>query len=299
MSMNKNFNIIITAFVIWISLYTNAQIELFASGIFVLSLGLMHGANDINLLQELLKQNKTKKWQLIAVYVSLGALVFALAFSWRILGLVTFMLFSSYHFGEQHLHNRLSGSKTKSWDYTLYGLVIFSMLFYTHQSDVQYLILHMTGWDISGIPLDYITAGLVGTLIVSWAFQLRYFKKGFFEELFYLLMFYVVFYNTALSLSFAVYFVIWHALPSIKDQILIEGQALGYKSALRYFKQSYRYWLVSVFGIFLMAKGYDYLGTGLFPILFAALVAITFPHIILITGLFQKFGSSAGPKVEH
>ena len=112
-------------------------------------------------------------------------------------------------------------------------------------------------------------------------------------------MFYVVFYNTELSLSFAVYFVIWHAIPSIKDQILIEGQKLGYRSALRYFKQSYRYWLVSVFGIFLMAKGYDYLGTGLFPILFAALVAITFPHILLITGLFQKMDKSSGSKAEH
>jgi Brp/Blh family beta-carotene 15,15'-monooxygenase len=297
--MNKNFNIIITAFVIWISLYTNSQIELFASGIFVLSLGLMHGANDINLLQELLKKNKTKKWQLITVYVGLGALIFTLAFSWRILGLIVFMLFSSYHFGEQHLHSRLLNSKNKTWDYTLYGLVIFSMLFSTHQADAQYLIFHMTGWNISHIPLNTITIALLATLIISWVFQLRYFKKGIFEELFYLLMFYVVFFNTELSLSFAVYFVIWHALPSIKDQILIEGQSLGYKSALRYFKQSYRYWLVSVFGIFLMAKGYDYMGTGLFPILFAALVAITFPHIILITGLFQKMGQSTSAKAER
>jgi len=139
----------------------------------------------------------------------------------------------------------------------------------------------------------------VVTLIISWVFKFRFFKNELFEELFYLLMFYVVFYNTELSLSFAVYFVIWHAIPSIKDQILIEGQTLGYKSALRYFKQSYRYWLVSVFGIFLMAKGYDYLGTALFPILFAALVAITFPHIILITGLFQKIGQSSSSKAEH
>lgn len=297
--MSKNFNIIITAFVIWISLYTNSQIELMASGIFVLSLGLMHGANDINLLQELWRKNKTKKWQLIALYVALGGIVFTLAFSWRVLGLIVFMLFSSFHFGEQHLHNRLSDSKFKTWDYTLYGLVIFSMLFSTHQVDAQYLILHMTGWDISNIPLNNITLGLVGTLIISWVLQFKYFKKELFEELFYLLMFYVVFFNTELALSFALYFVVWHALPSIKDQILIEGQTLGYKSAWRYFKQSYRYWLVSIFGIFLMAQGYDYLGTALLPILFAALVAITFPHILLITSLFQKIGTTSRPKAER
>jgi len=59
--MSKNFNIIITAFVIWISLYTDPTAELFVSGIFVLSLGLMHGANDINLLQEMLRQPIIKK----------------------------------------------------------------------------------------------------------------------------------------------------------------------------------------------------------------------------------------------
>ena len=112
-------------------------------------------------------------------------------------------------------------------------------------------------------------------------------------------MFYVVFFNTELPLSFAVYFVIWHAIPSIKDQILIEGYALNYKSALRYFKQSYLYWLVSVFGIFLLAKVYDYIGNGLFPILFAALVAITFPHIILITRLFQKLNQPQNTKEGH
>lgn len=80
MRMNKNFNIIITAFVIWISLYTNDQIELFVSGIFVLSLGLIHGSNDIHLLKELLIKNTVKKWKLISLYVGLGALVFVLAF---------------------------------------------------------------------------------------------------------------------------------------------------------------------------------------------------------------------------
>ncbi len=297
--MNKNFNIIITAFVIWISLYTNAQIELLASGIFVLSLGLMHGSNDINLLQEQLTKNKTKKWVLIGVYISLGTVVFALAFYWRVLGLMVFMLFSSYHFGEQHLHNRLSNSKTKAFDFTLYGLVIFSMLFYTHQSEVQFLILQMTGWDITGMPLSYVTVGLIGLLILSWISHFKYFKKEIFEEMFYLLMFYVVFYNTELPLSFAVYFVIWHAIPSIKDQILVEGYTLNYKSALRYFKQSYLYWLVSVFGIFLLYKVYDLIGNGLFPILFAALVAITFPHILLITRLFQKLNQSQKTKEGH
>ena len=293
--MNKNFNIIITAFVIWISLYTNDQIELFVSGIFVLSLGLIHGSNDIHLLKELLIKTTVKKWKLISLYVGLGALVFVLAFYWRVLGLIVFMLFSSYHFGEQHLHHRLSLSKIKVWDFTLYGLVIFAMLFSTHKQDVQYLILQMTDWDITGLSLDKLTIILAVLLLSSWIIQFKRFKKDIFEEIFYLLMFYVVFYNTELPLSFGVYFVIWHAIPSIKDQILLEGQVMNLNSALRYLKQSYLYWLVSVVGIFILFQVYEYLGDRLFPILFAALVAITFPHIVLIMQLFSKVNPTSKP----
>jgi len=293
--MNKNFNIIITAFVIWISLYTNDQIELFVSGIFVLSLGLIHGSNDIHLLKELLIQTTVKKWKLISLYVGLGALVFVLAFYWRVLGLIVFMLFSSYHFGEQHLHHRLSLSTIKVWDFTLYGLVIFAMLFSTHKQDVQYIILQMTDWDITGLSLDKLTIILAVLLLSSWIIQFKRFKKDIFEEIFYLLMFYVVFYNTELPLSFGVYFVIWHAIPSIKDQILLEGQVMNLNSALRYLKQSYLYWLVSVVGIFILFQVYEYLGDRLFPILFAALVAITFPHIVLIMQLFSKVNPTSKP----
>lgn len=293
--MNKNFNIIITAFVIWISLYTNDQIELFVSGIFVLSLGLIHGSNDIHLLKELLIKTTVKKWKLISLYVGLGALVFVLAFYWRVLGLIVFMLFSSYHFGEQHLHHRLSLSTIKVWDFTLYGLVIFAMLFSTHEQDVQYLILQMTDWDITELSLDKLTIVLAVLLLSSWVIQFKRFKKDIFEEIFYLLMFYVVFYNTELPLSFGVYFVIWHAIPSIKDQILLEGQVMNLNSALRYLKQSYLYWLVSVVGIFILFQVYEYLGDRLFPILFAALVAITFPHIVLIMQLFSKVNPTSKP----
>lgn len=295
MRMNKNFNIIITAFVIWISLYTNDQIELFVSGIFVLSLGLIHGSNDIHLLKELLIKTTVKKWKLISLYVGLGALVFVLAFYWRVLGLIVFMLFSSYHFGEQHLHHRLSLSTIKVWDFTLYGLVIFAMLFSTHKQDVQYLILQMTDWDITGLSLDKLTIILAVLLLSSWIIQFKRFKKDIFEEIFYLLMFYVVFYNTELPLSFGVYFVIWHAIPSIKDQILLEGQVMNLNSALRYLKQSYLYWLVSIVGIFILFQVYEYLGDRLFPILFAALVAITFPHIVLIMQLFSKVNPTSKP----
>ena len=98
--MNNNFNIIITVFIIWLSLYMSALVELMISGVFVLSLGLMHGSNDINLLQG----NKSAKillsrWKLIISYIGFGILIFLAVYSLRTIGLLFFLGFSSYHFG--------------------------------------------------------------------------------------------------------------------------------------------------------------------------------------------------------
>ena len=286
--MSKNFNIIITAFVIWISLYTDPTVELFISGFFILSLGLIHGANDINLIQEMLRSNQQKKWFLITLYVALGFIIFTTVYYLRILGLIVFMIVSSYHFGEQHLHKRLKMAPMKWLHFTLYGLVIFTYLFSTHVDEVHYLIFNMTEFDISIINLDQLAIALTVALIIFWLFTLKFFKTEIFEELFFLLMFYVVFYNTELYLAFGLYFVVWHALPSIQDQILIEGRKIELNSVMKYFKQSAIYWLISLVGIFILAEGFDYFGTSLLPVLFAALVAITFPHILLISRLISR-----------
>ena len=176
--MNKNFNLIITVFVIWISLYTSAQIELFVSGIFVLSLGLMHGANDINLLQDLLSGGQTKKAVLISIYVLLGVVVFTLAFYWPVLGLILFMLFSGYHFGEQHWEHLLSkmNNNLKNIFFFCYGLLILYLVFFFNQSGVIDIIYEITGIELLTIYCNEIITSvfLILSTIILYIFLFSY-----------------------------------------------------------------------------------------------------------------------------
>jgi beta-carotene 15,15'-dioxygenase len=286
--MNNNFNIIITVFIIWLSLYMSALVELMISGVFVLSLGLMHGSNDINLLQgNKSSQILLSRWKLIMSYIGFGTLIFLAVYHLRTIGILFFLGFSSYHFGEQHLHRRLQGLRRRGLHFFIYGLFIFLLLFSTHIEEINFLVHHMIEIEITGTPF-VITFGI---MVLLWVKDFGYFKKNILQEFFYLLLFVVVFYNTELYLAFTVYFVVWHAIPSIKDQILLHEDTINQSSLVSYFKQSAVYWIISLVGVFILAKAFDVFGEELLPVLFAASVAITFPHVYLIRQLL-----SAPPK---
>ena len=286
--MNNNFNTIITVFVIWLSLYMSAQVELMVSGVFVLSLGLMHGSNDINLLEgNRQKYKQMNKWKLILSYVGFGAVIFLSVFYFRRIGMLFFLGFSSYHFGEQHLHHRLKELPRRGIHFVTYGLFIFLLMFATHAQEVTYLVIHMIGLDISGVPLVALTQIVFGVLLLMWLIDYRFFKKNILRELFYLLLFLVVFYNTDLYLAFAVYFVVWHAIPSIRDQILLQETLVNKATLIAYFKKSAIYWIISLVGVFALAQAFYVFGEQLLPVLFAASVAITFPHVYLIRKLLS------------
>ncbi len=47
------------------------------------------------------------------------------------------------------------------------------------------------------------------------------------------------------------------------------------------------YWIISLVGVFMLAQAFDVFGEELLPVLFAASVAITFPHVYLIRQLLS------------
>jgi Brp/Blh family beta-carotene 15,15'-monooxygenase len=102
------------------------------------------------------------------------------------------------------------------------------------------------------------------------------------EEVAYIILFYILFSNSTLLWSFAIYFIVWHALPSLNDQIInIYGQT-NLPNVVKYLRVSFLYWGLSVIGICLLSY-YTADNTALFNLLFVALLAsITFPHAIVI-----------------
>ena len=283
---NYQYTILLSLLFTFTSVFLNT---LFSGGIalfLVLSLGIIHGANDIKLLQKKnasSPQNNFFRYLLMYIgVVLLGVFVF-----YRIphYGLLAFVLVSSYHFGEQHLESSFTDRDKTTWIkhflYFFYGATIFGLLFYLQSDSVIPIIK-----SISGITLPL--ASFRFFLLIaffSWAILMLFIKSvrvHFFLELIVLAFFGSVFLSLDLLEAFALYFVFWHSIPSIKDQM----HFLYGTSHLSFFKtyiyDSLVYWLLALFGLGFV---YFFIPGDLkifLPLFFSFLAAITFPHSVVM-----------------
>ena len=101
-------------------------------------------------------------------------------------------------------------------------------------------------------------------------------------------LFFLVFNTASLLWAFAIYFVVWHSIPSLADQLRLLYGTISLKSGLKYVKSSAVYWvgaLVTLAVAFMLLKDSDY---GYLPLFFSFLAAITFPHVLVITRLYGQ-----------
>lgn len=220
-------------------------------------------------------------------YVGIVLLAFTVFMLFPKLGLLFFILISGYHFGEQHLEGKIDLAKLMtSIFYTIYGLLIFSMIFYTHYPAVSEIVRDITGVSLSEKYYLYFMISQFVFLVLY--ILIRAFKKkdslalNYFEEFAYLMLFYVIFMNATLFWSFAIYFIVWHSIPSLSDQIKSLYDKVSFGTMIRYLKESYIYWIISVIGIVLLTV-FTKDDLPLFnQLFFGLLAAITLPHVLIL-----------------
>jgi Brp/Blh family beta-carotene 15,15'-monooxygenase len=276
----QDFMIFFTFFLFWISIQFGQIVEDSIAYFIVLSIGIIHGANDFTILQKQ-KESNTAFLQGIFFYFLLMLLC---VFSYLINAFVAILLFvflSSYHFGEQHLETKITGSRfIKSVTYILYGLLIFTLIFIENMGDVDQIMLGLTGFVIPEIWIKIALIFSASLLILLYLYaQLRKAtsKLNIIMELFYLLLLYLVFKTSSLIFGFAIYFVFWHSIPSILDQTKFLSGHQTNKTIISYFKTAFVYWLISILGLLIT---YYYLNEGFFStVVFLVLFAVTAPHV--------------------
>ena len=281
---NFSFKLILlsSVFCLFLSLILNELVQnlLIFSGI--LSFGIIHGANDLLLLKININNNDSFISLLIPylIMVILSGIFFYFIPS---LALIFFVLFSSYHFGE-HQWTIFIDKKEKKLElfYFIYGLFLFSLLFWLNNSEVSEIIFDITGLNIDLKFYDYLLYFSIGGLLLLSFLNFKYLSNQFIVQSFLLILLSIVFYNSSLILSFGIYFVFWHSIPSIIEQSQYIYGSNNMTSFLNYFKSSFLYWIISLIGLLLMhyfLKDYQNL---LISIFFSFLAAITFPHTLVI-----------------
>jgi Brp/Blh family beta-carotene 15,15'-monooxygenase len=292
--INTNrFGIVLSFLGLWINTNFSYEYQQIIGFVVIFLFGILHGSNDLALIKKIDSEKSKKSFKKILIYyISVVIIGVVLFYSIPTLALLLFLLFSGYHFGEQHW-GHLKDDNIKSTIVifqTLYGLFIFSLLFYFHEVEVKVIVGQIINYPINFINFTWMTCVLGIALIISGINLSRFslnFKKDIVLNIFYLLVFAIVFKTADLIWAFAIYFVVWHSIPSIKEQVNYLYGEFTFKNFLIYFKSAFPYWIITLFGIVILY--YIIENKQLFNALFFSLLAaITFPHTFIIIKMQNK-----------
>lgn len=288
-----NKTIILLSFLgLWLTSYLNAEMQLILGLSLIFSFGILHGANDLELINQMESVRKVKFVKILAVYIFMILLSVLLFMQIPFFALMLFILVSSYHFGEQNwqkilrkcdklISRLLQGS---------YGLLILSALFYFNIDETQKIINKIT--HVTIIESQFLLILLAATLLYVVLSILILIRKNellvsFIEQSFYILILCVIFKVANLILGFAIYFILWHSIPSLHDQIKFLHGSYNIENFKKYFKSAFWYWIISLFGIFILY--FISKDMVIFDALFFSFLAsITFPHFIVILKMYKQ-----------
>jgi beta-carotene 15,15'-dioxygenase len=289
----SNISIVASFFCLWLNSFFSTQIQIILGFALIFSFGILHGANDLLLIKnENIKNQQNSGVKILGYYV---LVVFAGLFLFYIIpqiALLLFIIVSANHFGEQQWQN-IKGDFPKGMLFLFqffYGLLILLLLFIFHSAEVQNIIFKIANITIP-IPYFSLLLKIVSTIFISLSAYLFWksekLRKKLFLEFFYLTLFLIIFKSSSLIWGFAIYFILWHSIPSIIDQIKFLNGSYSLQFFITYCRDAWAYWLISIIGMAILY--YIFKDKQLFNALFFSfLAAITFPHTFVITKMFNK-----------
>ncbi len=274
-------------------------IELPLAVVFIVLLGLPHGATD-----HLIFLNLHKKFlgadRFIQFYACYLLLMGVYGLIWWLLpigALGIFLLLSAYHFGQSNWNYVSFENKSfQKNTFFIWGSFVLLFPIFWHYDAAMNIIAEIIRAQppVLALSLRYIIC--IG-LMISNIFLVIYLKsrrsitaQQLWEETLNLLVLGLMFISTPLLLGFVIYFVFWHSIGSIADQIHFFKQRSEDYNWKNYIRQSLPLTLIATAVIvFLYALRFyssgGMLGIGL---LFVFIAIVTLPHMILMDLLYKE-----------
>ncbi|MFN2260883.1 MAG: Brp/Blh family beta-carotene 15,15'-dioxygenase [Psychroflexus sp.] len=287
-----NYIIVLSFLSIWLNIYLPIDLLHILAILAILSFGLLHGSNDLFVIDKLKMTPKSFSfWSILGFYI-VSIIFFVLVFyNFPLLALVIFITISAYHFGEQHWQDFFTDRNflTLSF-YFIYGLLILNLIFYLNQKEVIDIIQNMVNLNVKTTYFKWsLIISCIGTFGLGslFAFKNIKFRQSLPINIFYLLVLSVIFFASDVLWGFTIYFVLWHSLPSLKDQIKALYGTFNFKNFKRYFNRAFLYWLFSILGMGIVIWWFKD-DRNFLSLMFAFIAAVSFPHIFVMKKLFQK-----------
>jgi len=292
MKKNYRFSIVSSFLGLWITTLFPEDFELILGFFLIFTFGMIHGSNDILIINTLTKNSNFHFFKILLTYllVVCGAV---LIFYWiPILALVLFICFSAYHFGEQHWQESLITIKKlpKRLYFFGYGLFILFMVFYFNDEQVKMIIYEIANIKLNNLYADELLLVLGSSILIFLVVTFRQNKierATILKELFTLLVLMIIFKSSTLIWGFTIYFIIWHSIPSLLEQISFAYGDFKRPHILKYTKAALPYWLVSLLGMGLLYFAFKD-EKHFQSLFFAFIAAVTFPHAIVMLRMFSN-----------
>jgi beta-carotene 15,15'-dioxygenase len=284
---------VLTSFLgLWLTSYLTVKNQEIVGFVLIFTFGILHGANDLVLISQLKSGKKSKFIKILLSYLTIVSISVLLFTKIPMLALVLFILVSSYHFGEQHWQAILKDGTIlliKLFQFN-YGLLLLMLLFSFNKQEVIQIVNKITNSIVTEYEISVALLITIGVFLVNSLLLLRTsksFKKNAIEQLFYLLLLCIIFKVSGLIWGFTIYFIFWHSIPSLNDQIKFLYGSYSFSNFKKYFKSAFIYWIISLFGIsvlYIISKDWVIFDA----LFFSFLASITFPHAIVIVKMYEN-----------
>ena len=284
--------------------------ELFVSSSLVVALvlivliGIPHGANDhllfFNLINKRVDEKNEKSTLFFSSYIGLILLYVCCWYLFPTFSLGLFILISIYHFGQSNVYISPIESKfVKLISIFLSGSFVLLTPIFAHIETALPVIQTLTknpDFLVISEKLGNKLAISTGMLmIIHWVILMLSkhinLKDGLIEILNIFLLF-GLFYYSPLWIGFAIYFTLWHAIPSIEDQINFFKTTRENYNLGKYIREIFPFSLIALLGLFLafqFSGDYISVNQGL-ALLFSFIAVITLPHMIMMDLLYLRLG---------
>ena len=258
----------------------------------ILSVGVIHGANDLLIIKKYTKKDSLKNQiSYFLFYLGLVLLGFLFFYVFPSIALLSFVLVSIYHFGEQHWESiSLTIDKYKGgkiFPIILHGSIFFLMIFQNNIDVVNDVLSNFIPIILDHFVLQ-IFLSILFSIYVIILLSSDLFRRYFLGEFLFFILLYLLTMNSTLIFGFSIYFIFFHSILSIKDQVryIYEDDKSQYIkkyliNALPYFLLA----LIFLIGFYLFV---DIESINILPIIFTFLAAITFPHVIVIEKMYSS-----------
>ena len=160
-------------------------------------------------------------------------------------------------------------------------------MIYYNKSFVINVLNQILDTNTNNLPFDFFLFLSLFLIFLFWIIDYKRLKFSIIKEILYLILLSILFYSSNLIVSFGVYFVLWHSIPSILDQINFLYNEISYRSILLYLKKSGSYWIISILGLIFLVYYQDFIGEDFYKFIYSFSAAITIPHIFLINNILS------------